>query len=1184
MLLTLACWPSSAPAQLYHGRSYSETDGLPSTAISDIGQDERGRLLVITRAGIARYDGVEWETLACGMLVSDEYRAGLVRDHEGTIWTARGGRALYLYSLGEDDCWRATVAAPETSRGSVLPIAVAVGGGAGDHIAVATADGVIHVWDGASWSSVSPVTGFPAGLVHDLLSLPDGGLLAATDDGIWRIDLDTLSVVPAVVGPLPSRRVLALTNEPDDSTVLWVVGQDWIARVSGPDVDVVNRDFKLPEPGPHGSVAVVADGLGMVVVASGPRSWAVDTRTHEVRTFGTLNGLAAEGARSVFLDRERNIWLGGERGLSKLGDRRFVGYTSRQGLFEDEVTAISPGPAGEMILAHPHGLSVIVDDRVERVVPLVDDQLGMRIMDLARSPDGTLWVAALEGGLARLNGDEQPHWFSPDSGVTGRATAVAIDNEGQVFLGTDTGLFVVEGDALIPVPTGNVHDGVRRIVRGTDGILYVATTGKGLLIRRGAQWTVATSTEIADANQIYTVTGRDPLWVGTRAGLFIVESGHLVRPKQETLHLDRPVFLLAEDRSNGLWIGTDHGLFHWDGTARTHFTMRSGLSGNELNRAAAFEDVRGRVWFGTEHGVSCYRPEVARFSPPPPLVELRFVDAGDRRLPLDEDITLAAGTDTLTFHVRAISLIEEEAVEYRTRLSGFERDWLGPMTHPATGVRYTSLPAGTYVLQVQARNPTGDWSEVVTSAPIVLQAPVWRRPWFLAMIALGVVMVSTRTLSVAHRRRQVALTDPVTGVANREALRQRLEQILGRDGSHRFVLVAMRLDRFEAVVASLGHAGGDDLLIQTVSRLGDLEPEATVAALGGGMLGVLVTDVPPSSDPSPRVRTLQKMLSLPYRIADIEVFSPVTCGVLVDPGGRPAGEHVLRDAIATLQQAQEEASGSHRISRPNIRREAIETLQLEADLSRAIERGQLFLLFQPIVTASSHEVVAVEALLRWQHPKLGILEPDSFLGLAQSSGLILPIGEWVLTEACHAAVRIATNRNGADPVTMHVNVHAHQLSQTDVCESVSRVLESSGVSPHIISLELTEHALMRDPVAAAHALGQLRQLGVGLCIDDFGTGHSSLAVLRTMPVETLKVDRSFVEGLAEDQGAEIIRAISELARSLGLRVTVEGVTTVEQLAILDRLECDAYQGFLFARPLSEGDVSRMILAQSADHA
>ncbi|HEY7746990.1 MAG TPA: EAL domain-containing protein [Desulfuromonadales bacterium] len=435
----------------------------------------------------------------------------------------------------------------------------------------------------------------------------------------------------------------------------------------------------------------------------------------------------------------------------------------------------------------------------------------------------------------------------------------------------------------------------------------------------------------------------------------------------------------------------------------------------------------------------------------------------------------------------------------------------------------------------------------------------------------------TERKQAEDRLRHQATHDGLTGLANRTLLQDRLEQSIHyANRSRRLVAVLLLdLDRFKIINDSLGHGIGDELLCSVARRLEQTVREAdTVARMGGDEFVILLAEVAEGDDVGLVAKKILENLTRPYSVSGREISVSASIGVSLYPRDGADGETLLRNADVAMYRAKEDGD-TFRFYAPKMDQRVHETLEMEADLRRALERAELLLHYQPKVDLATGRITGAEALLRWQHPQRGLVAPGMFIPLAEETGLILPIGEWVLATAC-AQVR-TWQRLGLDAVPVAVNLSARQFRKSDLAETVHRILRESGIAPRMLELELTESMIMRDPQAAAAAMQQLKALGVRLALDDFGTGYSSLNYLRRFSVDCLKIDRSFISDAASDpSAASVATSIVAIAHSLGLRSVAEGVETKEQLDFLRDCGCDSLQGYYFSRPVPAAEFAVLL--------
>lgn len=429
-----------------------------------------------------------------------------------------------------------------------------------------------------------------------------------------------------------------------------------------------------------------------------------------------------------------------------------------------------------------------------------------------------------------------------------------------------------------------------------------------------------------------------------------------------------------------------------------------------------------------------------------------------------------------------------------------------------------------------------------------------------------------------------AFHDQLTDLPNRALYLNRLDKAIQRSkrqSKPKFALLFLDLDRFKLVNDSLGHRVGDDLLIAIARRLQTcLRPGDTIARLGGDEFAILLEDIENPGEATYIAERIHTSLSHPFKLDEQEIVISASIGITLGTSVFEQPEDLLRDADTAMYRAKAMGKARYAIFDPTMHDQTVARLQLETDLRRALERQEFQLYYQPLVHLKTGEVTGFEALIRWQHPERGWLAPDQFIPVAEETGLIIPIGAWVLWEACRQ-INLWQSIT-PEPLTVSVNLSPKQFSQPDLAAEVARIIQISGLEPQRIKLEITESLIIENPEAATSLLLQLQALGLQVHLDDFGTGYSSLNHLHRFPISTLKIDRSFVNNLElGSKNIEIVRTIIMLAHGLGMQVTAEGIETAEQLVHLQTLGCDYGQGYFFAKPLNREAASTLIAENSS---
>ena len=443
-------------------------------------------------------------------------------------------------------------------------------------------------------------------------------------------------------------------------------------------------------------------------------------------------------------------------------------------------------------------------------------------------------------------------------------------------------------------------------------------------------------------------------------------------------------------------------------------------------------------------------------------------------------------------------------------------------------------------------------------------------------------MAGSQTDITARKRAEAQLLydafhDALTGLPNRALFMDRLQHIIDstrRRGDALFAVLFLDMDRFKVINDSLGHLAGDQLLIAVGKKIaGCLRPGDTVARLGGDEFAILLESISDVSDAVDIAERIRMELAHPFLLAGSSVFTGVSIGIAPNTPGYERPEQLLRDADIAMYQAKARGGACYEIYDSRMHAGVIARLQLEADLRRAVDQQEFVLHYQPIMNLQTQRLIGFEALIRWNHPRHGLIYPMEFIPLAEETGLIAPLGEWVLVEACRR-LKLWQQRYPQDPpLTMSMNISGKQFSRSDLAEVITRILQETGLPPESLALEITESMIMADIDSAIETMDRLRAMGVHLHIDDFGTGYSSLSHLHRFPITALKIDRAFVGKLLENgENDAIITSIVTLAKSLNLQVIAEGIELDHQLSSIKDLRCHYGQGFLISRAMDPAAV------------
>ncbi len=765
------CLCNDLAGQRIHTFQYTEADGLSSSNIQCIIQDTNGLIWLASGSGISSYNGISFThyNQRDGLPLKG-YRF-IHKDETGRLWAVPQQGQLVFYQL-DGHSWKMFGPGERSDEDYQYTCFDVTYLNNDAVLVVGTKNHGARIFRDGNWIHLDAEhNGLPDNHIFGILCQGDF-LLVVSGNKLFRYRLSTLNrnSKPEFVYRAGGVIQLAVVQQykPGRGKVVYVLGNQWIGRIEGDDIQqFVCRDkFRLERR--HYPFFLATRDEECFIFGSDFSIFRYDKRTGSAEFISRDRGLIAEGATSVLIDREDNTWICSRRGITRIASWRFVTFSVNEGLPESEVSSgleISPG---NYVFGHHGKLSYYSNNTFTHLNLNTGGNLPdyeARILDISMDRDRNLWVAVSELGLARINPGRSVRWFREDEGVKGKANAVAVSPDGQVYVSTSAGLFRYQKNRFMPVTLHKIPPStIRKIFNGNNGSLYIATIRDGVFEKRGETEINFRSSEGALANNVYSfyIDNKRIRWVGTADGLFYISGSTLVSAVKLGIILQRPVYVITQDKRNHLWFGTDNGLYRYKGSRLEHFTTRDGLSGLDINRSAGFTDSEGNAWFGTNNGLSLFRAgfDCKDSLAAPPLVRILSFRVGEDTLGPAVSHSLSHNRNDLVFKFQVLSFTDEKRVYFQCKLEGLDADWSKAFTNFTDEYRYSNLPAGRYRFCIRAWNSIGIMSETVCSDWIRVRQPVWKQFWFLALMFLlvaGLLLFLSRYFLVRRYSRRLEL-------------------------------------------------------------------------------------------------------------------------------------------------------------------------------------------------------------------------------------------------------------------------------------------------------------------------------------------------------------------------------------------------------------------------------------------
>ncbi|MFZ0956193.1 MAG: EAL domain-containing protein [Candidatus Sulfotelmatobacter sp.] len=1207
-------------AQEYSFRTFGNAEGLNNLAVRQVYQDRGGFIWVSTENGLFRYDGDRFEAFgpAQGIPISSVAAFGQAPD--GSLLA---GGAFGLYHLRGNTFEKLSV-----SFNTVSPLQGIQSDGKG-HTYLGTDSGLIELYsepghDGFSERKFPQTPGTSTLSVDGVLA--DGDILwYGCGHELCRMDGGQTRVFGRESG-LPDNALMVIRK--DREGYLWVrtrnhgvfvlpAGQtEFRSPPSSLPTNVIgipgiDADGRILLPSPDG--LLIQDGKG----------WQKIDRSVGLRG----------AVYSVFEDRQHSLWIGmAGRGLTLWrGYHEWVSYSSASGLASDIVYEIQPQADGTLWVGTEGGLlrgqrlhSGIRWNKVKgldgfpvhsvRMAPNGDRPEGHNEVhpDEDRSNED-LWIGTEANGVARFHPRTGTvEWFGEAQGLLGKsAYTLRFDREQRLWAATEVGLFLASApyhkfSRVAGLPSTRFW----AIAEGSDGSMW-AGGADGLFVNANGHWQNFTrASGLSDQEILSLGAGTNgEMWIGYRFGggidrVHLGLNGLAIEKSIQRPGTDGLVYFLQLDASGRMWAGSERGVDMWNGSRWSHYDTSDGLAWNDCDLNGFAQEPDGTIWIGTSGGLSQFKPR-PRLSPEVPIeVVFTKLVMGRTDVSGQSNPSFSVHANALVARYSALNVSNENRILFRYRLEGSNTTWTETTQRE---LQFAELAPGAYRLEVEAQDGDGVWSEHGTEFAFRILTPWYASWWFIGICGLAPVLVAGVVIHLrivsGHRRerelqqlkaahdeiRNLAFFDPLTSLPNRRLLLDRLRQTLAASirSNRKRALLFVDLDDFKTLNDTLGHHIGD-LLLQEVARriVASIRETDTVARLGGDEFVVLLQDLSETpEDAAAQAKTVgEKILAAihePYLLDGRECRSSSSIGITVYGNPQDSTNEVLQQADIAMYQAKAAGRNTLHFFAPALQAAVNARAAMEEDLRQAIKTNDFRLYYQPQVDRGI--LIGAEALVRWKHPKRGFLSPDEFIPLAEQTGLILSLGDWVLETACKQIAAWGLRKNTAH-LTVAVNISARQLLNPDFVQNVLSTLDRTGANPQNLKLELTESMFVEDLEDVVTKMRVLKSHGLRFSLDDFGMGYSSLAYLRRLPLDQLKIDQEFVRDILVDASSSAIaQSIISLSRAMGLSVIAEGVETEEQREFLARLGCHSFQGFLFsaALPVEQFQVLLTSLAENA---
>ncbi|MCK4766148.1 MAG: response regulator [Candidatus Aminicenantes bacterium] len=739
-------------------RSYTGLSGLPNANVYGITQDRDGRMWFATRSGISCYDGVSWKNHTAEEGLPALSFTGIAVDRQGRIWAFPDLENRISAVFYEDAHWKPTKVKKIIAWkvGGITSFELLDREGK-TTVVVGTGRAGLFWWQEGSWGNLTTKNGLLSDCIKGTAVL-QGKCYVITDKGLSIVKKNlTIDNEANESLDFPAAEISGICVEENE---IWLFGDKYVGYFNENSLKTVYFDTGINFENKKDRVILQPDYCGGLYIGNSSQLFYFNYKTKEAQPVGTNNGIIGTGVNAMFLDFEKNIWIAGSRGVTKIVSRRFSSFQRIDGLLEDEVSAVLEYKPGKFVLGHNTGVTFFDGDKFQAVPfykKVKDRPLPGRVLDIKTDSSQDTWIAFAEAGVIRIDKRKKIKRYGVDQDPPLYASSLWIDNKDTLWIGTKQGVSYITASGELRKAGGDFPTVAISLLYGPGGKLScLGSSGSGIYLYENNRWKNYRAAGNEKANEVFSIKQHgDRLLLGTGAGLYVLGQEAPVKFAEKGFDIDRPVYFITEDHKKRLWFGTDDGVVRWDGSEKRKYSLAEGLIGQETNRAAGAADSSGRMWIGTGSGVSVYNEffdsELNRY---PPKIRLLDLEMQDRRIPLDQPLRLSYKESGMFFHFRGVSFIDEDSLEFKYKLQGYDKEWSEEQPHYTQVVNYPALQPGTYRFCLQAKNSLGVWSEKITSPPITILQPYYKQWWFYLtiLLMLGVIFYGLVRFISARRR------------------------------------------------------------------------------------------------------------------------------------------------------------------------------------------------------------------------------------------------------------------------------------------------------------------------------------------------------------------------------------------------------------------------------------------------